>query len=141
MKILITGALGHIGSKLIHSIRPGEFEEVHMLDNLSTQRYASLFNLPKGVNFKFIEDDILETDLSVVMKDIDAVISNFQKNKIRIVHPSKLEILKYFSETLNGKFCCSLIFKGDLYFNSRATVSLKLVKLKFTFIGKCCSSI
>ena len=74
MKILITGALGHIGSKLIHSIRPGEFEEVHMLDNLSTQRYASLFNLPKGVNFKFIEDDILETDLSVVMKDIDAVI-------------------------------------------------------------------
>jgi nucleoside-diphosphate-sugar epimerase len=74
MKILISGALGHIGSKLIHSIKPGEFEEVHMIDNLSTQRYASLFNLPKGVNFKFIEDDILKTDLPAVMKDIDAVI-------------------------------------------------------------------
>jgi len=74
MKILISGALGHIGSKLIHSIKPGEFEEVHMIDNFSTQRYVSLFNLPKGVNFKFIEDDILKTDLPAVMKDIDAVI-------------------------------------------------------------------
>ena len=46
-KILITGALGHIGSKLIHSIQAGEFEEIIMLDNLSTQRYSSLFNLPK----------------------------------------------------------------------------------------------
>ena len=62
-RILITGALGHIGSKLIHNIKPGEFEEVHMIDNLSTQRYASLFNLPKGVNFKFIEGDILEDRL------------------------------------------------------------------------------
>ena len=58
MRILISGALGHIGSKLIHNICPGEFDEVRMIDNLSSQRYASLFNLTKGVNFKFIEDDI-----------------------------------------------------------------------------------
>ena len=73
-RILITGALGHIGSKLIHSIKPGDFEEVHMVDNLSTQRYASLFNLPKGVNFTFIEDDILKVDLTALTKDIDIVI-------------------------------------------------------------------
>ena len=73
-KILITGALGHIGSKMIHSIKPGEYEEVCMVDNLSTQRYASLFNLPKGVNFKFIEEDILEADMIALTRDVDVVI-------------------------------------------------------------------
>ena len=40
-KILITGPLGHIGSKLIHNLKPGDYEEVVMIDNLSTQRYSS----------------------------------------------------------------------------------------------------
>jgi len=74
MKILITGALGHIGSKLIHSIKPLEFEEVRLVDNMLTQRYASLFNLPTDVNFQFFENDILKTDLAVLLKNIDYVI-------------------------------------------------------------------
>jgi nucleoside-diphosphate-sugar epimerase len=74
MKALITGPLGHIGSKLIHSIQPGEFEEVRLLDNLSTQRYSSLFNLPKGIRFEFIEDDIRTADLDKYLEDIDIVI-------------------------------------------------------------------
>ena len=74
MRILISGSLGHIGSKLIHSINPGEFDAVRMIDNLSTQRYSSLFNLPKNVNFKFIEDDIRDTDMIAHTKDIDIVI-------------------------------------------------------------------
>jgi len=53
MKLLITGALGHIGLRLIQSIQPGEFQEVVLMDNLATQRYASLLNLPKGVTFQF----------------------------------------------------------------------------------------
>lgn len=74
MKLLITGALGHIGSKLIHSIKPGQFEEVRLLDNLLTQRYSSLFNLPKGVNFKFFEEDICKADLDKYLKNTDVVI-------------------------------------------------------------------
>jgi len=74
MKILITGALGHIGSGLIHSIRPGEFDEVILLDNLSTQRYCSLFNLPHGVPFRFIETDIQTADLSALFQGVDAVV-------------------------------------------------------------------
>ena len=61
-----------------------------MVDNLSTQRYPSLFNLPKSVNFKFIEEDILDANLSDLTKDMDAVVhlaaitnaqSNFEKRK------------------------------------------------------------
>lgn len=74
MKILITGALGHIGSGLIHSFLPGEFEEVVLLDNLSTQRYCSLFNLPKGVPFRFVEEDVRTADLPSLFQGMDAVI-------------------------------------------------------------------
>lgn len=58
MKLVITGPLGHIGSRLIHSLTPDEVTEVVLIDNLSTQRYCSLFNLPKEINWKFIEADV-----------------------------------------------------------------------------------
>ena len=73
-KILITGGLGHIGSRLIHDIEKGQYDEVRIIDNLSTQRYASLFNLPKGVNFQFYDADILNIDLNDLVKDIDVVV-------------------------------------------------------------------
>ena len=59
-KILITGSLGHIGSKFIHNLKPGDYEEIVLVDNLSTQRYSSLFNLPKGIHYSFYEEDILK---------------------------------------------------------------------------------
>ncbi len=73
-RIVVTGALGHIGSSLIHSMRPGESEEVILLDDLSTQRYCSLFDLPDGVPFKFIEDDICSGPLERYFEGADVVI-------------------------------------------------------------------
>lgn len=74
MKIAITGALGHIGSRLIHSFRPGEFDDVLLIDNLLTQRFASLFGLPSGVPFRFVQADVLEADLEQLFSGIDVVI-------------------------------------------------------------------
>lgn len=74
MKILITGALGHIGSKLIRSFKPGQFKEVVIIDNLSTQRYASLFNLSPKINFKFYQEDICTADLDKYFKGMDLII-------------------------------------------------------------------
>ena len=73
-KLLITGALGHIGSKIIHSISPGDFDTVVMVDNLSTQRYCALFALPEGVNFQFIDQNILEIDMCALINNVDVVI-------------------------------------------------------------------
>ncbi len=73
-RILITGPLDHIGSKFIYTIKPGDFEEVILIDNLSTQRYCSLFNLPKDVPFHFIEADILEENLESLCKGVDVVL-------------------------------------------------------------------
>lgn len=75
MKIVVTGALGHIGSRLIRKlpeIIPGA--EVVMLDNLLTNRYCSLFNLPPEGRYRFIEADILEIDLGEIFKGANAVV-------------------------------------------------------------------
>lgn len=73
-KLVITGALGHIGSRFIHGLRPGEYKEVLLLDNFLTQRYCSLFNLPKGVPFRFVEADICNCDLKALFEGADAVL-------------------------------------------------------------------
>lgn len=73
-RVLITGALGHIGSGLIHSLRPGDFDEVVLLDNLSTQRYGALFHLPEGVPFRFVEADIRTAGLRDLLEGMDAVV-------------------------------------------------------------------
>jgi UDP-glucose 4-epimerase len=74
MKIAITGALGHIGSRFIHSLTPGQFDEVLLIDNMATQRYPSLFNLPAGVPYRFVEADIMTADLTKLFTGVDAVI-------------------------------------------------------------------
>ncbi|HET6461647.1 MAG TPA: SDR family oxidoreductase [Syntrophales bacterium] len=75
MRILVTGSLGHIGSRLIREI-PNYFPslELVIIDNLSTKRYASLFNLPGNAVYRFVDGDILETDLTSLMAGVDAAV-------------------------------------------------------------------
>lgn len=74
MKLLITGALGHIGSRFTHTLERNAFDEVCLLDNLSTQRYPSLLTLPRDINFSFLEKDITSTNLEPLFETVDAVI-------------------------------------------------------------------
>jgi UDP-glucose 4-epimerase len=74
MKVVITGALGHIGSALIRAIKPGDFERVVLLDDMLTQRYCSVFNLPDGVPYDFVEGDVLKEDLERLFAGADAVV-------------------------------------------------------------------
>lgn len=75
MRVVVTGALGHIGSRLIRELAvawPGI--EIVMVDNLATERYASLFNLPEACRYEFVEGDVLTTDLIGVFAGADAVV-------------------------------------------------------------------
>jgi UDP-glucose 4-epimerase len=75
MKIVVTGALGHIGSALIRQL-PLHFPEAEivMVDNMMTQRYASLFNLPAVGHYHFIEGDVRNIDLRPVLDGAHAVV-------------------------------------------------------------------
>jgi len=74
-KIVVTGALGHIGSHLIRSL-PAAFPDstIILLDNLSSQRYCSLFNLSDKVRYQFIEGNILTTELDPIFSGAQVVI-------------------------------------------------------------------
>lgn len=74
MKLVITGALGHIGSGLIHALTPREVSEVVLVDNLSTQRYCSLFNLPHGIDWRFVEADVTTAELEDLFAGAAAII-------------------------------------------------------------------
>ena len=74
MKLLITGACGHIGSYLVervHKIK--KIKEVILIDNFNTQRYASLFNLKKNIKFSFFNIDLSKEKLKK-FKKVDYVI-------------------------------------------------------------------
>ncbi len=75
MKIVVTGALGHIGSYLIRDL-PLHFPdaEIVMIDNLMTQRFPSLFSLPTSGRYLFIEGDVTRIDLGSVIKGAHVLI-------------------------------------------------------------------
>jgi UDP-glucose 4-epimerase len=75
VKLVVTGALGHIGSRLIREL-PKTFPEAEILliDDLSTQRYCSLFDLPKDGRYQFIEANVLTADLRPLVAGADVLI-------------------------------------------------------------------
>ncbi len=75
MKVAITGALGHVGSLLIRGL-PSAFPgmDIIMLDNLATQRYPSLFDLPTSARYRFVECDVTEAELALHFDGAYAVI-------------------------------------------------------------------
>ena len=77
MKILITGGLGHIGSYLLGNIDKIKFiKKVYIIDNLVTNRYYSLFNLPK-INKKiyFYQKDLSTNNALKNFIRVDVVIN------------------------------------------------------------------
>lgn len=75
MRIVVTGALGHIGSHLVRrlpELLPGC--EVIMIDNMRTQRYPSLFNLSGTGKYRFIEADVTEIELEPIFRGADVVV-------------------------------------------------------------------
>lgn len=76
MRLVITGALGHIGSRLTRHLGEslGAGTEIILIDNLLTQRYPSLFNLPEPARYRFHELDVSKDSLENCFEGADVVI-------------------------------------------------------------------
>lgn len=67
--ILVTGALGHIGSRLLRDVSRAAVGRIVMLDNMESQRYASLYDLPGDLKYIFLEDDIRTADFAKIFSE------------------------------------------------------------------------
>ena len=77
MKILITGGLGHIGSYILENINKlKKVKHIYIIDDLSTSRYCSIFNLPKtSKKIYFIQKDLSIKNALKNFKRVDVVIN------------------------------------------------------------------
>jgi nucleoside-diphosphate-sugar epimerase len=124
MKIVMTGACGHIGSSAIRSFA-GSFPglEIVMLDNLATQRYCSLFNLPEGANYRFLEGDARFYDLRDACAGADVVVhlaaitdAAGTSDKPELVESVNLNATRQVAETcLNSKVPLIFISSTSVY--------------------------
>ena len=94
MKIVVTGALGQMGSRLIRGL-PFSFpgSAILMLDNLYSRRYGSLLDLPCEGNYRFLEADILDADLCALFEGARAVV-----HLAAITHPLPADSLETMEE-------------------------------------------
>jgi UDP-glucose 4-epimerase len=75
VKIVVTGAIGHIGSYVIRDLAyqfPGA--EIVMVDNMMTQRFPSLFNLPAAGRYRFLDADVTSVDVRSIVEGAAVVI-------------------------------------------------------------------
>ena len=64
MRLLVTGACGHIGSFVIEKIKNiKKIKEVILIDNFNSHRYSTLFNLKKYKKFSFYNIDLSKVSL------------------------------------------------------------------------------
>ena len=77
MKILITGGLGHIGSYILENINKLKIVKyIYIIDDLSTSRYCSIFNLPKtNKKIYFFQKDLSIKNSLKKFKKVDVVIN------------------------------------------------------------------
>jgi len=75
MILTITGALGHIGSYLTNGlIKNKDFIDLILIDNLLTDRYCSLFSLPKKSISNFYEINAQDRELDDIISKSDVII-------------------------------------------------------------------
>ena len=77
MKILITGGLGHIGSYILQNINKIKIiKKIYIIDDLSTQRYSSLFGLKKSnKKIYFLQKDLSKKNALKKFTKVDVVLN------------------------------------------------------------------
>jgi UDP-glucose 4-epimerase len=77
MVILVTGGSGYIGSLLIRKLpleKEFEGDVIRILDNMASDKYFSLFDLPEHVKYEFVLGDLTNAeDLKRALVDVNLV--------------------------------------------------------------------
>jgi len=108
-KILVTGPLGHIGSHLLHnlSLWTKKTDTIIAVDDFSTQRYCTLFNLPKKIEFvesNFNQINIEDVDIIIHLAAVtDATKGDKKKIEEVNIQQTKSLLNRIMLHTFTGK--------------------------------------
>lgn len=107
--LLITGGCGHIGSSLIREL--SKDYSVTVVDDMTTQRYCSLFNITRPIKFlekdiaDLTEQDIVDIDVVIHLASItDATNSFGDREQVETVNYTSTIKLMDLCKTTNCKF-------------------------------------
>jgi UDP-glucose 4-epimerase len=129
MKLLITGACGHIGSYLIDHVKKiKKIKEIFLIDNFNAHRYHTLFNLNKKKIFKFYNIDLSKTKLNH-FKRVDYVIHCASHTNAQGSFSIKKEMYRNNIECMKNIIDYTLKKKAKLIHISSTSVYGKQVKI------------
>ena len=130
MKIIITGACGHIGSYVsenIHKIK--KVNELILIDNFNSQRYSSIFNLKNKINTKFYQMDVSKKNSLNMFKKINLVIHCASLTNAEGSFNVKKEMFRNNLDCMNNVIDYCVKSKSKLIHISSTSVYGKQVKL------------
>ncbi len=129
MKLLITGACGHIGSYLIEHVKKiKNIKEVILIDNFNAHRYHTIFNLNKEKKFKFYNIDLSKTKINN-FKKIDYIIHCASHTNAQGSFAIKKEMYRNNIECMKNIIQYTLQKKAKLIHISSTSVYGKQVKI------------
>ena len=129
MKLLITGACGHIGSYIVeHVHKINKIKEVLLIDNFNAHRYHTLFNLNKKINFKFYNLDLSKSNLDK-FKKVDYVIHCASLTNAQGSFSIKKEMYRNNINCMKNIINYCKIYKAKLIHISSTSVYGKQVKI------------
>lgn len=130
MKIIITGACGHIGSYVsenIHKIK--KVNELILVDNFNSQRYSSIFKLKNKINTKFYQMDVSKKNSLNMFKKINLVIHCASLTNAEGSFNVKKEMFRNNLDCMNNVIDYCIKSKSKLIHISSTSVYGKQVKL------------
>jgi UDP-glucose 4-epimerase len=75
MNLLITGGMGHIGSKLINKLSSlDKIKKIIIIDNFSSERYISFINLKNRKKIIFFDEDLVQFNINKIKNKIDCIV-------------------------------------------------------------------
>jgi len=130
VKIIITGACGHIGSYLVSNIyKIKKIKEIFLIDNFHSKKYWPIFNLKNKPKFSFHQIDVSKVNSLDVFKKIDLVIHCASYTNAENSFSIKKEMYKNNINCMNNVVNFCIKKKAKLFHLSSTSVYGKQVKV------------